>query len=142
MKSGTWVPAFVIVLVWGLGLFVYRSQPSTAEMPAEIKSAEKVEVVLPRLSAQAAKGEKVFYEHCAVCHGVNAVGTAKGPPLIHKIYETSHHGDISFERAVKFGVRQHHWPFGDMPPQPKVTEEDTALVIRFIRDLQEANGIF
>ena len=29
-----------------------------------------------------------------------------------------------------------------MPPQPSVTDDDVAAIVRFIRELQEANGIF
>ncbi|NJO35044.1 MAG: cytochrome c [Rhodospirillales bacterium] len=44
-------------------------------------------------------------------------------------------------RAVKTGVRQHHWRFGDMPPQPRVTEEQVAAIVGFVREVQTANGI-
>jgi mono/diheme cytochrome c family protein len=42
---------------------------------------------------------------------------------------------------VRHGVRQHHWPFGDMPAQPQVTDEQLAQIIRYVRELQAANGI-
>ena len=41
----------------------------------------------------------------------------------------------------RLGVRAHHWPYGDMPAQPQVTREDVGLIIRFVREVQEANGI-
>jgi hypothetical protein len=50
-------------------------------------------------------GEAKFTAHCAACHGARAVGTAQGPPLIHKIYEPNHHADIAFQRAALNGVR-------------------------------------
>ena len=28
-----------------------------------------------------------------------------------------------------------------MPPQPQVSDEDIAAIVRYIRELQEANGI-
>ena len=43
--------------------------------------------------------------------------------------------------AVQRGARQHHWNFGDMPPQPQVTPEEIRAIIRFVREVQEANGI-
>ncbi|NOX44078.1 MAG: cytochrome c, partial [Gammaproteobacteria bacterium] len=64
----------------------------------------------------AALGDQLFHEKCAGCHGNRGMGSDKGPPLVHKIYEPSHHADLSFYRAVKDGVQRHHWQFGNMPP--------------------------
>ena len=93
------------------------------------------------LSPEAAAGEISFNLNCAECHGENAAGTAQGPPLIHDIYNPGHHSDESFYLAAATGVRQHHWSFGDMPAQPQVSREEAARIIRYIRELQEANGI-
>lgn len=101
-----------------------------------------VDVVVPDLSAQARRGEAVFNENCATCHGRNAAGSDQGPPLVHRIYEPSHHGDSAFYRAVGLGVRAHHWRFGDMAAVDGVTERDVAHIVRYIRELQRANGIF
>ena len=43
--------------------------------------------------------------------------------------------------AARRGVRQHHWRFGDMPPQPQVSDAQLAAIVRFIREAQVANGI-
>lgn len=96
-----------------------------------------------RLSAAAEAGEAAYNQFCASCHGANAAGQADtAPPLVHVIYEPSHHGDLSFVRAVKQGVRAHHWQFGDMPPVvPAPSEDEIALIIAYIRELQRANGI-
>ncbi len=110
-------------------------------LPALTADAETVSVDLPELTPEAAAGGQIFVKKCSQCHGFIAGGTDKGPPLIHKIYEPSHHGDFSFFRAVKTGTRQHHWPYGDMPPQPGVSEDETAAIITFIREVQRANGI-
>ena len=71
-----------------------------------------------------------------------AMGGDGGPPLIHKIYEPSHHGDETFHLAGRRGVMQHHWDFGPMPAQPQVTEETMTQIIAFVRATQRANGIF
>ena len=63
------------------------------------------------------------------------------PPLIHKIYEPSHHADEAFQRAAANGVLAHHWSFGDMPAQPQVTRADMASIIAYVREVQRANGI-
>ncbi len=102
-----------------------------------------VEIVVPEtLSANGQIGKTVFEAACAQCHGLNAVGQADvAPPLVHIIYEPSHHGDEAFQRAVANGVRGHHWPFGDMPPVEGLTRGDVQMIIAYIRELQRANGI-
>ena len=70
-----------------------------------------------------------------------AVGTDVGPPLIHSVYEPNHHGDIAFQRAAKFGVRAHHWTFGNMPPVPEVDEAAVEKITAYVRWLQQAAGI-
>lgn len=101
-----------------------------------------VAIQMPPIEGNAAIGQRVFEVSCASCHGVNAVGVeGAGPPLIHKIYEPSHHADEAFQRAVSQGVRSHHWQFGDMPPVEGLTRGDVAMVIAYIREIQRANGI-
>lgn len=103
--------------------------------------AVTVKVQTTTLSLEAQQGESLFQANCQVCHGVNAAGTKLGPPLIHNIYNPGHHSDESFYLAAAIGVRQHHWSYGDMPAQPQVSREQVTAIIRFIRELQEANGI-
>ena len=102
-----------------------------------------VEITLPAsLSTTATLGKTAFNAKCASCHAENAVGQdGVAPPLVHKIYEPSHHGDESFQRAAKLGVRAHHWRFGDMPPVNGVTRGDVKMIVAYIRELQAANGI-
>jgi len=101
-----------------------------------------VNVKVPELSAAATVGEAAFNANCAACHGKNAAGTKKGPPLVHDIYNPGHHADEAFFRAAKQGVPQHHWPFGNMPKRPGVTDEQITSIVRYIREMQQANGIF
>lgn len=86
-------------------------------------------------------GEAKFKANCARCHGERAVGTAQGPPLVHKIYEPNHHGDAAFQRAAANGVRAHHWQFGDMPKIEGVTPEDVEQIVAYVRWLQRQAGI-
>ncbi|MDZ4095735.1 MAG: cytochrome c [Paracoccaceae bacterium] len=95
---------------------------------------------MPALSAEAAEGERYFNAVCAACHGQNGLGTDQGPPLIHDIYNPGHHADEAFFRAANSGVPQHHWPFGNMPPQ-NLTQGEVARIIAYIREVQAANGI-
>ncbi|HHI82827.1 MAG TPA: c-type cytochrome [Rhizobiales bacterium] len=101
-----------------------------------------VDVRVPTLSAAATEGRELFNANCAACHGKHAAGTGNGPPLVHKIYEPGHHGDQAFFRAARFGVRAHHWQFGNMPPVSGVGQGEVAKIVSYIRELQRANGIF
>ena len=103
-----------------------------------------VRIKIPQiLSNDAILGKKIFESNCIECHGKNAVGKKKiGPPLIHKIYESSHHNDSTFYRAVEMGVRGHHWTFGDMPAIDGITRNEVKAVISYIRELQRENNIF
>ncbi len=89
----------------------------------------------------ALKGDTLFHEKCSGCHGNRGMGSDKGPPLIHKIYEPSHHADLSFYRAVNTGVQRHHWQFGNMPPISDMTPEDVAHIVAYIRKQQRRAGI-
>lgn len=134
---------FVLLGVGGLAYwFSTGSNNQVAQVPTETTTAI-VEITVPEiLSANAQVGKMVFEAKCSVCHGADAVGqTDVAPPLVHKIYEPSHHADESFHRAVSQGVRQHHWTFGNMPPVEGLTRGDVTMVIAWVRELQRANGI-
>ena len=88
-----------------------------------------------------ARGEALFAERCALCHGREATGTGQGPPLVHAIYRPSHHPDASFLAAVRNGVRAHHWRFGDMPPLEGLGDEDVGAIVDYVRHLQRRAGI-
>lgn len=100
------------------------------------------EVVVPELSVVAQAGKEAFDRSCAQCHGQDAGGSAQGPPLVHPVYQPGHHADIAFDLAVRRGVRAHHWRFGDMPAQPALPPEELAQITRYVRELQQANGIY
>lgn len=99
-------------------------------------------LAIPALSAKAAIGAELFEQKCMTCHGRNAAGSDQGPPLVHRIYEPNHHGDIAFRLAAQQGVRAHHWDFGNMPPVEDVSEDDVMMITRYVRELQKANGIY
>ena len=101
-----------------------------------------VKVNVPSDLGSAAGGKVAFDENCASCHGKNAAGSnGNGPPLVHKIYEPGHHGDMSFVLAAKKGTRAHHWRFGNMPPVEGITDTQIKNIIAYVRKLQRANGI-
>jgi len=98
-------------------------------------------VIVPAVSGEALAGQAIFEANCASCHGINGVGTNKGPPLVHDIYNPGHHSDDAFYRAIRNGVHQHHWPFGNMPAQTQVSESQVAQILSYVRELQAAIGI-
>ena len=120
-----------------------RPAPATDVVnSAPPEGSAMVAIQMPPIDGNAAIGQRIFENACVACHGTNAVGVeGAGPPLIHVIYEPSHHADESFQRAVALGVRSHHWRFGDMPPVEGLTRGDVAMVVAYIREIQRANGI-
>ena len=133
----------------GLATVFFLKSPAPGPAPAAqaakapVAGAPIVQVVLPKqLSPQAQIGKIAFDNICAACHGKNAAGRqGMGPPFVHPIYRPGHHGDMAFQMAVKQGVRAHHWPFGNMPPQPGLTPADVQNIVAYVRELQRANGI-
>ena len=129
---------FIVIGVIALGAIAAAAIVSNVPQDSQ---AFTVEVIPASLSQEGQEGAALFKMNCQVCHGPNAAGTKLGPPLIHDIYNPGHHSDQAFYLAAASGVRQHHWPYGDMPAQPQVAQEEVAKIIRYIRELQEANGI-
>ena len=110
----------------------------------ELKVGEPIaDVLVPdQISELGLLGKNIFELKCQSCHGINAAGRHEiGPPLVHKIYEPSHHSDQSFYRAVALGVKSHHWPFGNMAAVEGLTKGDVKAIISYVRELQQENGI-
>ncbi len=145
MKWGT-ISLAVIAAVAGAW---YVLQSGDATMGTETRGAAPlpgdamVAVEVPAsLSEQEQIGKRAYNAVCAACHGENAQGKAgTAPPLVHKIYEPGHHGDMAFVLAAQNGVRAHHWNFGDMAPVKGVTQSDVMNIVAYVRVLQRENGI-
>lgn len=132
------LPAILVsaVLAGGVGIVGWKIfEPGGQEASATVN------VKVPVLSEVAASGKQAFDRNCKACHGANAAGTDNGPPFVHDIYNPGHHSDMAFALAVRKGVQQHHWPYGNMPAQPQVTDNELAEIVRYVRELQAANGI-
>ena len=110
----------------------------------ELKVGEPIAYVLvpDQISDLGLLGKNIFELKCQSCHGINAAGRHEmGPPLVHKIYEPSHHSNQSFYRAVALGVKSHHWRFGNMAAVKGLTKGDIKAIISYVRELQRENGI-
>lgn len=142
-----------VLLLGGLGIGVWQSlnpapatQGHTMVPPDTSKIAQGEPIADVRLPAQlsddAVMGKRVYESACATCHGENAAGqNGVAPPLVHKIYEPGHHSDEAFQSAAKNGVTSHHWKFGNMPPVEGLTRADVIYIARYVRELQQENGI-
>ena len=141
-----------LVLVGGVAVLVWKGSSEDdlatptvntlmhgADAAAPARPADQI--IVPQLSSAAQMGQVAYDANCAGCHGEKAAGSDKGPPLMHKIYEPSHHADFAFQLAVKNGVRAHHWRFGDMKSVPGVTEKQVEWIAKYVREIQRANGI-
>ncbi|MEH6645339.1 c-type cytochrome [Sulfitobacter sp.] len=122
---------------------MFLKPPEMAEQPSNTEGAAMVEVILPAsFTMQQQMGETAFNANCAACHGDNGAGRdGIAPPLIHKIYEPSHHGDMSFQLAASNGVQAHHWPFGNMPAVAGGAPSDITDITAYVRAIQRTNGI-
>jgi mono/diheme cytochrome c family protein len=143
---GALVVAIIAVAGWYWTQGQTTEEPFSASAPdgAQIAGTPLADVVVPDgLSAMAQQGETYFNAVCASCHGTNAAGQdGVAPPLVHRIYEPGHHGDMAFVLAARNGVRAHHWPFGDMPPvEERLTDGELGAIVAYVRELQRANGI-
>jgi cytochrome c len=136
--SITLIVVGALYLVWPLAL-----QTASSDTTVSMENGVLANVLVPETLSQNAKIGQLGYEaKCAACHGANAAGQdGVAPPLVHMIYEPSHHGDEAFQRAAELGVQGHHWPFGNMPAVEGVTRGDVTMIIAYIRELQRANGI-
>ncbi|MDC1412013.1 cytochrome c [Amylibacter sp.] len=143
MKFVIAIAAVLVVCSIGYTMWPSPPQTNTTDNAISMEGSPLANVILPKtLSQNAQSGKRDFEAKCAACHGMNAAGQdGVAPPLVHKIYEPSHHGDESFQRAVSIGVQAHHWRFGNMPPVEGLTRGDVKMIISYIRELQRSNGI-
>lgn len=128
LRVAWWVNASVCSIALGCAADTRIATP-----PPEMAPANYV--------ADAERGAVAFQNHCATCHGENARGSARGPALVHRVYRSSHHSDMSFYKAVQRGVHAHHWNFGNMPAVAGVDVQTTADIVAYVRREQIAAGI-
>lgn len=130
------------LLAVGLGRYISTQQTEDTTGDNSAVGSAIVKVAVPEFSAAESLGGQFYTAKCAACHGENGAGrNGIGPPLVHKIYEPNHHGDMAFLLAARNGVPSHHWPFGNMPPVQGVTDGEVKQIVSYIRALQRANDI-
>lgn len=138
--------AISAILIGGIAVTVLKTDEAPKNMSMNGHSTPEGQaftaqsVKLPAFNLTEKRGKAAYGENCAACHGEKAIGTDQGPSFLHKVYVPGHHGNQSFFQAIKTGVNQHHWPFGDMPAQDQVSQGDAAAIIAYVRAIQAANG--
>ena len=130
-NSKTLAMLFSIIALSAISISVFAAQKGIFESPVE-----------PKMTPALNLGKMNYEAYCVSCHGVTARGTDKGPTFISKIYHPGHHGDGAFYLAPRNGVRAHHWPFGNMPRMPEVSDQQIKSIIDYVRAIQKANGVF
>ncbi|MGB3277648.1 MAG: cytochrome c, partial [Pseudorhodobacter sp.] len=132
---------FTLVAVVAGAWFLVPSSKRAPELasganPILPKGAMVAVIVPDAFSDQQKLGARAYDVACAACHGANGQGQdGVAPPLVHKIYEPSHHGDMAFLLAAQNGVRAHHWKFGNMPAVEGLTEADVLNIVAYMRAL-------
>jgi len=126
------ISGLLIVLVLSL---------SACELPSPEEYRKLQHLPSPDYVANVPEGRREYQTLCVTCHGIKGIGTNQGPPLVHKTYRPDHHVDIAFHWAIRDGVKQHHWNFGDMPAIPDLSPEGAANIIAYIRSEQRKVGI-
>ncbi|WP_324753913.1 cytochrome c [Roseovarius sp. Pro17] len=145
MKWGAIVFAVIALITgtWYITRSGNETSPANLAQSAELPGDAMASVSVPAsFSDQEQIGKRAYDAVCADCHGENAQGKqGVAPPLVHKIYEPNHHGDMAFVLAAQNGVRAHHWKFGNMPAVEGVTQGDVLNIVAYVRALQRENGI-
>jgi len=120
-----------------------KSDQTSISAAPPLATGAMVAVSLPaKFTEQEQMGNRAYDAVCAACHGANGQGQeGVAPPLVHRIYEPNHHGDMAFVLAAQNGVQAHHWKFGNMPPVEGVTKADVLNIVAYVRALQRENGI-
>ena len=130
-RNASWIAIGALVVVLAVAVVGFGENSSSIGVASELPTQD------PDLVAA---GEPLYQAGCASCHGTDLRGTDLGPSHLSVVYEPNHHGDAAFVLAAQNGVRAHHWPFGDMPPVPGLTEQELEAVVAFVREHQRIEG--
>jgi len=125
-----------IILVFSAFLFIDESDWLESKRMARMGAFPELNYK-PSIS----RGKAEYQKTCIECHGTGLLGSEKGPSLLDSTYKDSHHADLSFYYAVKSGVRQHHWQFGDMPKIAGLPPERVSDIIAYVRHKQKLSNI-
>lgn len=87
------------------------------------------------------RGAAVYRANCSACHGDDLRGASTGPSLLLTIYGPEELPDEAIRDAVRNGVSEERFEFGEMPANGALGDERIDLIIDHIRDVQAAEGL-
>jgi mono/diheme cytochrome c family protein len=111
-RGGVWVlvVALLSALAWaGVGDGTWR-----AKVPEKARARENPLAADP---TAARAGAKLFHEHCASCHGSDAAGKDKKPPLTSERVQAATAGEL--EWLLKNGSMKNGMPSWSKLPEPQ-----------------------
>ena len=79
------------------------------------------------------RGEAIYAANCAQCHGGDLAGSDRGPSLLDPVYGPDQLSDVEFADAVRNGVAERLWDFGDMPGNGSYTDAQVDALLAFVR---------
>jgi len=82
------------------------------------------------------RGEAIYAANCAQCHGGDLAGSDRGPSLLDPIYGPDQLSDVEFADAVRNGVEERLWDFGDMPGNGSYSDDQIDAILAFVRAQQ------
>lgn len=135
-KNYTWIAIGSLVVFMVVAVVVFGGSEPDSDGEG-VDAGTGIAVQDPELVAA---GEELYQASCAACHGADLRGTETGPSQLSIVYEPNHHGDGAWYLAARTGVKQHHWPFGDMAPVPGLSDDDLEAIVAYVRENQRIFG--
>jgi mono/diheme cytochrome c family protein len=115
-RPGTALGIAIMVII-ALGVGVWISREAQSNLPMGFVGA----------------GESVYYEYCSECHGDWGEGTPEGPSLLIPGLTRDAFSNDQMDKVIGKGT-------GAMP-RLELDRQETADVIAYVRDLQDAAGL-
>lgn len=87
-----------------------------------------------------AAGEQTYGDFCGACHGRDFEGSVQGPSQLDAVFEPATTTDADFRSAIRNGVEETNYDYGNMPPIRSLDDQRIADVIAYVRSVQEERG--
>ena len=91
--------------------------------------------------AAGGRGEAIYQANCSACHGDDLRGASTGPSLLYDIYGPDELADEEIAAAIREGVEEQRWDFGDMPANGALGDSQIDQIIDHIRTVQSTEGL-
>ena len=91
--------------------------------------------------AAGGRGEAIYRANCSACHGDDLRGASTGPSLLYDIYGPDQLTDAGITDAIRNGVEEQRWNFGEMPANGALGDSQIDQIIAHIRSVQSTEGL-